>query len=447
MRALQSTGLLLPVLLLLLPGSGYGQGLTDRVDAVFAEWDSPDSPGCALGMIRDGRLVYARGYGLADLEHDVPITSSSVFRIGSTSKQFTAMSMLLLEEQGKLSLDADVREYLPELPQYENTVTLRQMLHHTSGLRDYLQLMSLAGNRGDDFYTDADVVDMLARNETLNFPPGDQFLYSNSGYFLPSQIVQRVNGRTLRQFAEEHIFGPLGMTNTHYHDDHRMIVENRASGYTPDGDGFRISMTTLDMVGDGGVFTNIKDLLLWDRNFYDNRLGSGGQPLIERALRPGVLNDGTQLDYALGLRVNEYKGLPMVSHGGSFVGFRAQMIRFPEQSFSVACLCNLSSTNPTELAIQVADIYLVEEFRRELVAFVGEYYSNELGVTYRLVLDGDELVFRRQGAPERPLAALRDDRFRLGGWTLDFERDEDGRVAGFMISSGRARGIRFVRSD
>ena len=202
----------------------FSQSPNAQVDAVFSEWDRASSPGCAVGVIRDGELIYERGYGMANLEHNIPITSTSVFRIGSTSKQFTAMALLLLAEQGSLSLDDDIRDYISELPQYEAPVTIRQMLNHTSGIRDYLQVMSLAGMRSDDFYTDGDVLRMLSQSETLNFPPGDQFLYSNSGYFLVSQIVRRVTGTSLREFAHENIFEPLGMDDTHFHDDHRMVV-------------------------------------------------------------------------------------------------------------------------------------------------------------------------------------------------------------------------------
>ena len=440
------SGILVILVALLASIPCLSQSLNERVDAVFSEWDRADSPGCALGVIEDGELIYERGYGMANLEHGIPINSTSVFRIGSTSKQFTAVVMLLLAEQGKLSLDDDVRDYFPEFPQYESPVTIRHMLNHTSGIRDYLQLMSLAGMRGNDFYTDDEVLEVLSRSETLNFPPGDQFLYSNSGYFLPSQLVRRVTGKSLREFGQENIFEPLGMGDTHFHDDHKKVVKNRASGYARDGDdGYRISMTTLDMVGDGGIFTTIRDLLFWDRNFYENKLGEGGPALFERALTRGVLNDGTLLDYALGLRVNEYKGRPMVSHAGSFVGFRAEMIRFPEEKLSVACLCNLAGTNPTALALQVADLYLEDAFGEELARFVGEYYSNELGVTYRLELDGGELFFRHKGAPETALRAQRDDRFRAGGWMVEFERDDARQVTGFAISSGRARGIRFAR--
>ncbi len=330
---------------------------TSEVDRVFARFDRPDSPGCALGVIRDGEIVYFQGYGLANLEYRMPITSRSTFRIGSTSKQFTAMAIALLAEEGRISLDSDIREYLPEMPDYETPVTVRHMVHHTSGLRDYLTLMSLAGVRGADYYTDAQVVEMLARQQELNFEPGDQFLYSNSGYFLLAEIVKRRSGRSLKEYAEDRIFAPLRMKGSHFHNDHKHVVRNRASGYrrTDDG-GFEISMTTLEMIGDGGVFTSIQDLLIWDRNFYDNQLGS--PDLMSTMHRQGVLSSGEELDYAFGLNVGTYRGLRTVRHGGAFVGFRAELLRFPDERFSVACLCNLAQTNPSQLANRVADIYL-----------------------------------------------------------------------------------------
>ncbi|MFB3126207.1 MAG: serine hydrolase domain-containing protein, partial [Candidatus Acidiferrales bacterium] len=247
------------VLVLVLTSLASADTLTNRVDKVFAQWDKPGSPGCALGVIKGGELIYKRGYGMANLEHNIPISSTSVFRIGSTSKQFSALSILLLVEEGKLSLDDNIRKYLPEMPDYGSPVTIRHLIHHSSGIRDYLTLMSLVGKGDDDFYTDEDVVVMLARQRELNFNPGDRFLYSNSGYFLLSQIVKRASGQSLREYAAEKIFGPLGMQNTHLHDDHTLIVQSRASGYSPRKDGdYQINMTTLGMVGDGGVFTTVE---------------------------------------------------------------------------------------------------------------------------------------------------------------------------------------------
>jgi CubicO group peptidase (beta-lactamase class C family) len=343
--------------------------LTDKVDELFATWDRPDSPGCALGIIENGRFVYRRGYGMANLEHEIPISSETVFRIGSTSKQFTAMAIALLAEQEKIPLDDDIRKYLPEMPEYERPVTVRHLIHHTSGIRDYLELMDLAGMREDDFYTNDEAIEMVTRQKALNFAPGDRYLYSNTGYFLLAVILKRASGQSLREFAEENIFKPLGMENTHFHDDHTEIVTHRAAGYSPGAEGgYRIDMTTLDLVGDGSLFTTVEDLFLWDQNFYHNVLGTGGDDLIRQILTPGTLNDGEEQDYAFGLEVGDYKGLKMVSHGGAFVGFRAEMIRFPEQAFSVICLANLNTISPTRLTRQVADIYLVDRFKEQSTA-------------------------------------------------------------------------------
>ncbi len=333
---------------------------TDKVDELFTKWDSTVSPGAALAIIKDGQIIYQRGYGMADLEHNIPITPTSVFRIASTSKQFTAACIAILAQQGKLFLDDDIHKYIPELHVYDKPVTVRHLIHHISGIRDYLTLAELSGKADFDFYTPEDSIEQLARQKRLNFTPGDDFLYSNSGYFLLGVIVQRVSGKSLNDFAQERFFKPLGMKNTHFHDDHTMIVKNRACGYSRTKQGYRISMTSLDHVGDGGVYTTVEDLFLWDQAFYTKQLG---KELMELLVTPGVLNNGKQLDYAFGLRISDYKGLNTVGHGGSFVGFRSAMIRFPEQRFSVVCLANLSTINPSKLCQQVADIYLADQFK------------------------------------------------------------------------------------
>lgn len=389
----------------------FASEVTDRVDKLFVEWSKPDSPGCALGIIKDGQFIYRRGYGMANLEYNMPITSKTVFRIGSTSKQFTAVCILLLEEEGKLSLDDDIRKYLPQIPDYGIPMTIRHLLHHTSGIRDYLTLMSLAGARDDDFYVDGEVVDLLARQRELNFNPGNEHLYSNSGYFLLSVIAKKITGKSMSAYAQENIFKPLNMNHTHFHDDHTMIVKNRASGYSLLKErGFRIDMTTLDMIGDGGIFTCVDDLLHWDRNFYSNRLGKGRKELIHKIQTPGVLKEGKTIDYALGLVVSHYKGLKMISHGGAFVGFRAEMIRFPEQRFSVIVLANLSTINPSQLARRVADIYLADQLKKEdqiaplgkpqfiklppseLKSKVGAYYNEKTDRVWKLSLKEGRLL-------------------------------------------------------
>jgi len=210
-----------------------GESQSEKVDKVFTQWSKPDSPGCEMAVIKDGQIVYKRGYGMANLEHNIPMSPESIMDTGSVSKQFTAMAIALLAEQGKLSLDDDIRKYLPEIPKYESTITIRHLIHHTSGIRDYLTLMAIAGMRDDDYYIDGEVMGLLSRQKELNFKPGSEFLYSNSGYFLLSQIVKRASGKTLREYADENMFKPLGMTRTKFYDDHNEIVKNRAASYVP----------------------------------------------------------------------------------------------------------------------------------------------------------------------------------------------------------------------
>jgi CubicO group peptidase (beta-lactamase class C family) len=330
------------------------------IDKIFAQYDKPGSPGCALGVIRDDKLVYTRGYGMANLEHNIPLSSKSVFDIGSTSKQFTATAIVLLAQQGRLSLEDDIRKHLPEIPDYGTKITIRNLLNHTSGIRDYLTLMNLVGVNFDGVTTDDDALRLIARQKALNFKPGQEFLYSNSGFFLLSIIVKRASSKTLREFAQENIFTPLGMKNTHYHDDHTMIVPNRATGYSPNAKGgFVLDMSGFEQTGDGGVYTTVEDLALWDQNFYTGKVG--GMDLISQLRTVGVLNSGEKLTYALGLDVGVYKGLKIDSHGGSWAGYRAELIRFRENTTSIVCLCNLGSTDPSSLARKVADIVLEKE--------------------------------------------------------------------------------------
>ncbi len=342
--------------------SGYGQ-LKEAVaiDSIFAQWDTPDSPGCALGIIKAGDLVYARGYGMANLEYDIPNSATSVFRIGSTSKQFTAACIVLLAEQGKLSLDDTLDRFFPDFPDYAGRITVRHLLNHTSGIRDYLQIAYLKGLGDDDFYVDDEIMKWLVQQSDLNFTPGDEFLYSNSGYWLLGQIVREVSGENMAEFAQRELFTPLGMTQTHFHNDHTQIVKNRASGYVPASEeGYKISMTTLDMIGDGGIFTSIEDIKKWDDAYYDTRVLS--KTFWDMMTRKGILNDGEEIDYASGLFIDSHKGLPAISHGGAFVGFRAELLRFPEQRLTIAIFANRGDANPSELALEVADVLLEDEY-------------------------------------------------------------------------------------
>ena len=358
------------ILTILNHASAYPQTpeLAPRVDAIFAPFDKKDSPGCALAVVRHGKIIYKRGYGMANLDYNIPITPASNFYIASSSKQFTAFSVALLEKQGKLSLDDSITKHFPELPvSVYGSVVVRQLIHHTSGIPDYFALLDIAGKSGDDRFTHDDFVDLLARQKTLNFKPGDQFLYSNSGYLLLAMLVERVSGKSFREFAAQNIFQPLGMDHTFFRDNPTAIVPNRASGYSFENGSYKFHAANFALPGSGGLLTTVEDLFLWDQNFYHNKLGDGTSALLTEIQTPGRLNSGKQLTYAFGLEISEYRGLKMVNHAGASFGYRAQLIRFPEQEFSVICLCNSDAVavSPEKFARDVADVYLSTEFKQQ----------------------------------------------------------------------------------
>jgi CubicO group peptidase (beta-lactamase class C family) len=338
----------------------------NAVDKIFAEWSKPGAPGAAVGVIKDGKLIYAKGYGLANLEYDIPNDADSVFRIASTSKQFTAACIVLLAERGELNLTDTLDKFLPDFPDYAKDITIRHLLNHTSGIRDYLTLADLKGLGVEDYYQDKDVISWLVNQTELSFPPGEEYLYSNSGYWLLGKIVEQVAGMNMAEFAEQEIFKPLNMAHTHFHNNHKKIVRKRASGYTPtNGDSYEISMTSLDMIGDGGIFTTINDIKKWDDAFYQSSVLS--PEFWQEMSTQGVLNNGEQISYASGLIIDDYKGLKTVSHGGAFVGFRAELLRFPEQKFTVAIFANRGDTNPSVMAYRVADVFLNKLYSAEKI--------------------------------------------------------------------------------
>lgn len=348
----------------------YAQGqagpadVANRVDKIFEKWNRIDSPGCAISVMRAGGIVYKHAYGMADLDHNVTLTPSTVFHVASMSKQFTAASIVLLAQQGKLALDDDVHKYIPELADFGAPITIRHLIHHTSGLRDQWELLGMAGWRYSlDLITDDDVMSVISRQRELNFKPGEKHVYCNTGYTLMALIVKRVSGMSFREFTTKNIFEPLGMKNTHFRDDHAEIIKNNAYGYSQENPSapFRLSITNFDTVGATSLHTTVEDLARWDENFYHPIVG--GQALVDQMLQRGKLNNGEELDYAFGLVHGKHKGLKTIGHGGADAGYRSDMTRFPDQHFSVAVLCNSADTNPSNLAEQVADIYLEKEIQ------------------------------------------------------------------------------------
>jgi len=294
---------------------------------------------------------------MADLEHDVPNTPETIFEAGSVSKQFTAAAVLLLAQEGKLSLDDPARKYIPELPDYGAPLTIRHMLQHTSGLRDWGEVASIAGwPRTTRVHTHAHVLDIVKRQKALNFPSGTQWSYSNTGYNLAAVIVSRVSGKSFAEFSQDRIFKPLGMSHTSWRDDFTRIVKGRAIAYEQSGSEFRMDMPFENVHGNGGLLTTVGDLLKWNENFVAPKVGDAAFLKIEQ--EPGRFNDGKAHDYALGLYVRPYKGVPEVSHSGSTAGYRAHLTRYPQQHLSVAVLCNVGSGQATQSALRVADMYL-----------------------------------------------------------------------------------------
>ena len=443
-----------------------------RVDAVFATWDRTTSPGCALGVFSGGRIIYERGYGMADLENDVAISPASMFYVGSVSKQFTAAAAALAIQQGALALDDSIRKYLPELPPYADAITVRHLVHHTSGLRDYNTLLSIAGRRGDEAYDNPTVLRITARQKALNFPPGTEYLYSNTGYTLLALLVERATKKPFAEYADTIIFKPLGMPDTHFHTDAGRLVKRRANAYTVRGDGsVRLDTPSNERAGAGGVFTSVRELLHWDENFYTGKVG--GAALIAQLETPGRLADGTTLSYAWGLQIGAYRGRRIVEHSGSLGGYRAHLMRFPEAHTSFAALCNLA-INPGGLLRQAADVVLKDQLTEAKPApgatnrsasvpgtpvdataadgaalgdYAGRYFSDEIDATFVVSVVDGKLTLQRETDPAPvALQVVQPGSFRAAGFTIRFEK-KDGRIGALKVDAGRVRDIVFVRRD
>ena len=434
-----------------LPGTTQRDGLEPRVDAIFAPWTERNTPGCSVAVMRGGELLFAKGYGAANLEYDIPITPSTVFHVASVSKQFTALALALLVAEGKVSWDDDIRRYAPELPDFGTPVTLRQLAHHTSGIRDQWALLQMAGWRwGGDVIRQSDVLDLLSRQAALNFAPGTDYVYSNSGYTLLAVVIERVSGQTLPEFTARRLFRPLGMAHTAFRDDHTMLVRNRAYAYARDGFGnYRLSIPDFAIAGATSLFTTVEDLARWNRNFGTGEVG--GRDVLRQLAEPGALDDGARLSYAFGLAHGTHRGRRTIGHGGTDAGYRSEFLRFPDEDVAVAVLCNSGTADPGRVARDIADIFLpptggdvflpsppgnaapVRETTPRSTAehgpatapgqdgggfrpadLAGFYRRPGNDVPLRVVVRGDELALVAGGA-ERPLRRVAGGRFLLGG--------------------------------
>jgi CubicO group peptidase (beta-lactamase class C family) len=478
-----------------------------RVDAVMSRW-STTTPGCAVGVRSSDGRVFERAYGMANLEHDVANKPDTVFEAGSVSKQFTAAAVMLLARDGKLSLDDPARKYLPELPDYGAPVTIRQMLTHTSGLRDWGSLAAIAGwRRTTRMHTQAHALEIVSRQRALNFPPGMRWSYSNSGYNLAAIIVSRVSGQSFAEFTRTRIFEPLGMTRTSWRDDYRRIVKNRAIAYAPAGNTFVMDMPFENVHGNGGLLTTVGDLLRWTQNFSSPMVGD--RMFVKAAQEPGRFSDGRQHVYAMGLRIVPYRGVTEVGHSGTTAGYNAYLAQYPDRQLAVALLCNAANANPTQIAHAVADIFLglqPEEprkpspstieglYRREdtgepltvpssgsttrlevgsdgtatlieqagntfryvkvaaealspkpLADYAGQYTSDEAEVTMTAIVEQNTLVLKRRPDTSMALTPLYADAFRGAPGFVRFKRDEAGRIAGFTLTQDRVWSLDFKK--
>lgn len=444
------------------------------VSALFAAFKTPGAPGCAVSITRDGATLFSAGYGLADIEQGTAITPRTAFYAASVSKQFTAASIGLLVLRGQLSLDANVRDFVPEVPDYGTPITVRHLLHHTSGMRDYLSLQPMAGWPEDMLLTEGDFLALVSRQKRLNFAPGARHLYSNTGYVLLSLIVRKVSGLSLREFATKELFTPLGMTNTAFRDNHTTLVPQRATAYDRlESGGYRARVPGFDVIGDGGLFTTAEDMAKWNPTALDRALNAAG--LSAMMVAQGRLVTGDTVNYAMGLQFDTYRGLPIIRHGGTYGGYRAEFSVVPSARMTVALLCNARNAGPYALKNRILDVYLGDQLAPaapaalaapamprgsaqplvpgpllEVGDFRGTYFSEELDIRWTVQTGATNgIALQRRNLPPVELA-LRDTakaRFTVIGSPVEvrFERDASGHATGFILDFGDITGIRFVK--
>jgi CubicO group peptidase (beta-lactamase class C family) len=427
-----------------------------QIDQLFTAWNSLESPGAAAAVEKDGKVVFKKGYGSAELEYSVPITPLTVFHIASVSKQFTCFSILLLEKEGKLSINDDIREYIPEVPDFGKVITLNHLMHHMSGLRDQWTLLAMAGWRLDDIITKDHILRLVSRQKELNFNPGDEYMYCNTGFTLLAEVVARVSGQTFPEFTRTYIFEPLKMTNTLFYDDCEKIVKNRAYSFYADSTGYKKSILSYSNAGATSLFTTAEDLCQWSRNFENPVVGD--KDIINRMNLRGILNKGDTITYALGQDIGKYKGMKIISHGGGDAGYRSFLVRFPDQRFSVNVLSNLASFDPGGMSFKIADIYLknkeaeaspkkeeteskaqaeIKEINIDhdvLVSYCGQY-EWQPGIFVTISIENDNLFVSAPELPKTPMMAVTATEFDV--------KAVSARIS-FMLDSGKVSKIKVI---
>lgn len=440
-----------------------------RVDQIMAQYAGADRPGGVVAVARGGAIVFARGYGLANLEDGLPNTPATVYHVASVSKQFTAFAIAMLADQGRLSLDDDVRRYLPEVPDFGRTITLRHLLTHTSGLRDQWELWGMSGGLFGDVIRQQDLLRLVERQRELNFEPGAEYLYCNTGFMLLSEVVARVTGQPFRDWMRTNVFAPLGMDATQIYDDDERLVPGRAYSFRDGADGYRKSVLSYANAGATSLFTTATDLAKWLRNWHT--AGVGGPRVLAMLQQRGVLNRGDTLPYGLGIGVDTWRGQRRLFHGGADAGYRTYLTYFPTLDAGVIVLGNSAGFNAGGVASEVAEAFFGDALApaapepappatpaaarepwrpgpADLAGFAGRYLSDELETIYTMVVVEGRLVARHRRHGDIPLTPAEPDAFDAGQWFFDrvrFERDAAGSVTAFRLTTGRARNVLFRR--
>lgn len=442
-----------------------------RIDTLFSGYNS-ETPGVSVAVVKDGAIIFQKGYGMANLEYDIPITPQTIFHVASVSKQFTAFSIYLLENQGKISFDDDIRKYIPEVPNFGKPITIKHLLYHTSGLKDQWALLTLAGWRMDDIITTEQILKLVSQQKELNFPTGTQFKYSNTGFTLLAEIVKRVSGKTFAEFTEENIFEPLGMNSSQFYDDHEKIVKNRAYSYGQENEVFKKRILSYSNVGATSLFTTVEDLAKWTMNFENPVVGDSelikkfneiakldnGKPVILTVI------DGETIYHAKGQFFRNYRGLSLFNHTGGDAGYKTYLARFPDKNFSVIALSNDESFSSLKSGLEIAEFYLkddlkskikskdqngednpIKEFNSILTEFEGEYYSPELTTTYNIKIKENKLIMSHRKLSDMPLTQIGEKNFS-GTNTFPIEIEfsiSNQKVVGFEISNFGAKKVVF----
>ena len=435
---------LMPALVLVLAMPAQGQDLSSQIDSLFSKWDRADGPGAAVAVVHKDSLKYEQGYGLANLEYNAAITPETVFMVASVSKQFTAFAIALLVVRGDIALDDNVRTYVPEMHAYDPPITIRHLVHHTSGLRDEFGLLAMAGYHMDDVITKDTILNLLYRQRRLNFEPGSKYTYCNSGYTLMAEIVERVTGQSFREWTTENIFGPLGMDHSHFRDDYTSVIPNRAQGYITIDSTVKNQPLAYASVGASGLYTTALDLVRWVKNLKSGQVG--GPEVLALIQERGVLNTKDTLDYAFGLSHGVYRGTPRISHSGSHRGFKTHVVRFPSLDLAIIVLGNVEEFQPSTYALQIADLFLPDDAER-LATYIGTYTSEELQSSFELAVEDGRLVMINRHGERITLTETGRDAFSSDTWympNITFMRT-GGQITGFTASSSRTLNVAFDR--